>query len=151
MLEPVAQQRAIGEARQGILERLTPELLFEVALLGDVAVIDGNAANRRIADEVLAERRDPPPGPVGMEIPALGRCLGPIGLQHLLESCLHGWKVVGMDTGEGIGPHTIDRPESERALDRRALVQDFAAGRHDRKHIGRVLHEGAKPALYAEL
>ena len=49
LVEPVAEERAVGEAGQPVVERLVGELLLEPDALGDVARVEHDAADVPVA------------------------------------------------------------------------------------------------------
>src|SRR5205085_10420306 len=57
-LHPIAEQVAIGEQRQGIMERELPQLLLERLALADVAEIERQPLDRRILHEIAADALD---------------------------------------------------------------------------------------------
>ena len=58
VLHPIAEQVAIGEQRQGIVERELPQLLLERLALADVAEIERQPLDRRILREIAADALD---------------------------------------------------------------------------------------------
>ena len=52
LVEPVAEQRAVGEVGEAVVERLPRELLLEPNPLGDVAGVEHDAAHVAVAAEV---------------------------------------------------------------------------------------------------
>ena len=49
LVEPVAEERAVGETGQAVVERLAGQLLLEPDALGDVARVEHDAADLAVA------------------------------------------------------------------------------------------------------
>src|SRR5207245_4215535 len=58
VLHAIAEQIAVGEQRQGIVERQLPQLLLERLALADVAEIERETLDRRILHEIAADALD---------------------------------------------------------------------------------------------
>ena len=72
VLQPIAEQRPVRQARERILERLSSQLLLHGALVGDVAVRHRDAPNRRIVREILPKCHDSAPSSVRVADANLG-------------------------------------------------------------------------------
>ena len=58
VLDAVAEQRAVGEPGDGVVERLVGELLLELLALADVAHVEHDAGHVRVVHQVRAQRLD---------------------------------------------------------------------------------------------
>ena len=151
MLQPIAEQRPVGEARQWVFERLPSQLLLHGALLGDVAVGHRHATDRRIVREVLAEGHDAAPSAVRVANPDLGVHLRPWGRGELLHVRPGQGRVLRVNEGGCLGAETLFDGISQHPLDGRAFVDDLPLLVQDREDVARVLHERPEPSLRARL
>ena len=94
LVEPVAEQRAVGEAGQPVVEGLRRQLLLEPDALGDVARVEDDAADAAVVAEVGDVRLEVAPsrrsGCVTRNTISLGG--SPFGVR-----CLAARSVVGVD------------------------------------------------------
>ena len=138
LVEPVAEEGAIGEARQIVVEGLVGELLFEPVALGDVACVQNDAADVAVGPQVAD---------VGFELAPLAElvlepehdlvCLA-VGA-GLLE-CL---PVFGVHEADEPGAEHLRLGPSQHLRDRAADVA--AAGLPEgRDEVGRGHHEAAE-------
>ena len=144
VLEPVAEELAVREAGQRVVERLVGELLLQRVLLGDVAQCEHPAAHGRIVDEV-GQR------PVGHQ-------LAPVGVAQpepdLVDAALARVDQPGHDH-DVVAPHEGVDPAAEQAL--RSLAQDpTRGGAHegrgpvpleDHDQVGTALDQCRQPPL----
>ncbi len=145
--DPVAEERAVGEPGQRVVEGLVQELLLEALAFADVADVEHDAANGRVLDQVGGD--------------GLGLERGPVGLA---EPPLDGGREAGREAGvakEGHGALPVLRHqervhgEAEEALRivaqhpgrRGAHEPDRPVGLDHENHVRRVLHEGAETGL----
>src|SRR6478752_1986002 len=73
VLQPVPEQRPVGELRQRIVEGAMRELALEFLPLGDVPGVDHEAADGRVVAEVGHDRLDVPRASVGVADTSLDR------------------------------------------------------------------------------
>ncbi len=52
MIDSILEEGAVGERRQGVVERLVDQLILEGLLLADVARVENEAADARVLEEV---------------------------------------------------------------------------------------------------
>jgi hypothetical protein len=71
VLDPVVEQRAVGEARQGVVERAMAQLLLERLAVVDVARGQHDAAHARVVEQVRRDRGDVAIRAVGVAHPPL--------------------------------------------------------------------------------
>ena len=149
VLHPIREQRAVGKARERVVEGAVGELILELLAVAHVAGGEQHAADVRIVSEVLVDRLDVAPRAVGMaHPPAHGR--GHVTCLECLEEegdrRLH---VVRMDDVEDRLALETARVIAEDALNRGALVEDPALEVDDGDDVGGVLHERPKALLAA--
>ena len=73
--EAVEEERAVRQTGQHVVERLVAELLLEGLSLGDVAIVDDDAADGRVVEQVLGDRLERSPRAVGVAGAELDRDL----------------------------------------------------------------------------
>jgi hypothetical protein len=147
--QAVAEERAVGQPGQDIVERLMTELLLERLALGDVTVVDHHAADRRVVEQVLGDRLERPPRAVRVQDAELERRLGAAGRSDIGESSLDRGAIIGMGLGRQRLTETVVGPPAEDALDGRALVADQAVLAEHEHAVRCVAHERAEPFLAA--
>ncbi len=145
--QTVGEQRAVGEAGQGIVKRLVGEPLFQELSLVGVAKGEHEAGQIGIVQEV-GDRHLHEQGAAGLSFEAqLGR---PRDAAHGLGS-LHQIRetrqVVGLD--QRLEPRTreVARQVPENALHRRRLVADHPGGVDEQDHVRGVLDQGGEARL----
>ena len=139
--ESIGEQRPVGQAGQRVVEGPVLQLAFQRQAIRDVAVVDDDAANRGVLEEVLGDDLDRPPRADGMASPELARELGARQGRHVGHQLPNGFDVVGVDEPECLVVKTVGNPVAKDAFDGRALVGDRPVGPHDHDHVGRVLDE----------
>ncbi len=149
VVEPVGEQGAIGQTRERVVEGLVPEFVLERLAGGDVAVVDDQAGDRRVVEEVLADRLDRPPRAVRVTDAELPGGLRAGRHDDVAEQLLGPFPVVGVDELEGGPALALLGPEPEHPLDRGALVFDRGIGAQDHVDVGRVLDERTEALLAA--
>ena len=100
MVDAVAEEGAVGEAGQRVVEGLVQQLLLEALPLGDVAGVQHDAAHDRIAEQVGGDD-------LGMEWRDPSGCwkrhsvgaLTPREVGRLAEEGLGAGAIVGIDAG----------------------------------------------------
>ena len=97
MRHAVGEQRAVGEAGERVVEGLARELRLEHLALGDVAVVDDDAADRGVVEQVASDRLHRPPRAVGVLDPELEAALGALARGEVGERLLHRRAVVVVD------------------------------------------------------
>ena len=151
VLDAVGEQRAVGEARDRVVEGLVGELVLERLALADVAAVQDDAADVLVLEQVRVLDLELEPGAVAVP----ERALDHVGLGAAAD--------VGLaDAGDDLRePRPVGRREqpgelaaldlvgavAEHALDRRALVGDDAVGVEDGDEVARVGDERAEPRL----
>jgi len=123
------------------VESLAPELLLEALAGRDVAVVDDDAVDGRVIEQVLQNCFDRPPRSVGVPSAEFARHLGARRPHDVGEETFAEVAIVGMDDLEGGLAQALIDLDSEDALSRRAFVGDRAVGAHDHVDIDRILHE----------
>src|SRR5918997_4443903 len=71
VLEAVHKQRPVGQIGQGVVERLVPELLFELFALGDITGTDHYSPDVRVVKELADRVFEIAPGAVFVRGPEL--------------------------------------------------------------------------------
>ena len=71
VLDAVGEQRAVGEARDRVVERLVRELVLERLALADVAAVEDDAADVLVLQQVRVLNLELEPGAVAMPERAL--------------------------------------------------------------------------------
>ena len=135
MVDAIAEEGAIGEAGQRIVEGLVSQLLLERLALGDVAVVDHDAADGRIALHVAGGRLEHAPRTVRVPGAQLnGPLSGGYG-QDFRERGVHEGQVVRMKQLEDRLAESVFCLVPEDALDRRALIRDVPFCADDQEHV----------------
>ena len=150
VLRTVAQQRAVRESRQRVVERLMGELGLERGPLAHVARVEHDAPHRLVVQQAHTNALDRAPCAIAVPHPPLERhqCARPRHgtLQEDLD-CRH---VIGMRQLRQRDAFELRRLVAEQTRDRRALVDHAMRGIHDRHEIGRVLHQRPEPRVLAD-
>ena len=144
MVNAVAEQGAVGQPGQGVVERLVGELLLQRGALGHVTDVQHQPTDPRVVGEVGADALGVAPGPVGVLQPALEAGGRPRRLDQLGEGGHDVVPVVGVrELTEG-GPDQVGGWSAEQPLARGALVADRAVGREHRDQVGGVVDQGTE-------
>ena len=151
MLHAVCEERAVGEARDGVVEGLMGELILERLALADVAAVEDDAANVLVLQEVGVLDFELEPGPVAVPERALDHVsLGAAARVRVA----HAGDDLGQPRPIGLGeqPREVSAldlvgPVAEHALDRGTLVGDRPVGVEHGDEVARMRHERAEPRL----
>ena len=146
---PVAEERAVGEAGERIVERLVGELLLQPLPLAHVAGVEHDAAgpsgraagwwpgSRRGASEPSGWRKRHSTGPVT-----------PGRLRRVARRSVAARSRSSGCSRSAIGrPHHLGRVVAEHPVGRRAHEPDGAVGAGHDDDVGGVLHQRAEPGL----
>ena len=93
LVEPVAEQRAVGEPGEAVVERLPGQLLLEPHALGDVAGVEDDAADLPVVAQVGDVRLEV--APLAEPVPHAGRAPAPGA--PCVDRRVDGGEVVGLD------------------------------------------------------
>ena len=148
--EPVEEERSVRQPGQDVVERLVAELLLERLPLGDVAVVDDDAADGRVVEQVLGDRLEASAtshrrgGPGTRPSPPSRWSAATSASSRSTVARSSGWTsaVAGR-------PMPVLGATTQDALDRRALVADRAVLAEDDDAVRRVLDERPEPLLAA--
>jgi hypothetical protein len=147
VLDPLGEQRPVGQAGQAVVERLVDQLGFELLAVGDVAGVQHQAAHVGVLEQVGGHRLGVQPGPVAVaDPPGLGRC-HPRPQGRVGHEAGRPLAVVGVDQGEGVAVDQLARVVAKHPADRLAVVADGPVGVDDADHVRGVLDQGAEPLL----
>ena len=138
-------RRVVQETHQELLG-LAQGLLGLLAL-GNVAVVDDDAAHARLVEQVGAGYLQVPPRTVAMAPPYLGRECASRRFQELGEHSPCHRDVVGVHQGEGAGADPLLGSVTQHPFDRRGHVGDGAVGVDHGDDVRRVADERAEPLL----
>ena len=132
-----------------VVERLVAKLLLERLALGDVAVVDDDAADGRVVEQVLGDRLERSPGAVGVAGPELDRHLGAARGRDVGQRRGQRWR--DRLGGRPRSPAGRSRSSGRRqdALDGRALVADQTVLAQDEDAVRGVLDERPEALLAA--
>src|SRR5688500_777156 len=120
--QAVAEQGAIGQARELVVECLMRELMLQRLALGDVAGVDDDAIDGGVVEEVLGDGLEGPPGSVGVTGPELEDRLAADGCGYVGDSTSDRLPIRRMD-GRRQGPiDRVVRLVPEDSGDRRAGI-----------------------------
>src|SRR5215210_2882192 len=142
-----------GYAIRGVLHQGAEALLASAQRLlgllafGDVPDVGHHPKYVRVAEPVAADGLHVPPGAVSGPDPVFYGRLDAGLLQGLGQRLRHAFDVLGVDLVESEGPNEIFRLVAKHPLHRRADVAHGTLGLKDHHDVGRVLYQGAKPAL----
>ena len=145
--DAVGEQRAVGEPRERVVERLARQLRLEHLALGDVAVVDDDAADRRVVEQVAPDRLHRPPRAVRVVDPELEPALGAVPRREIGQRLLHGRAVLVVDERREWEALPVAGLDAEDPLHGHALVAHAAVGVEDRLGVGRVLQQRAEARL----
>ncbi len=109
VLDPVIEERAVGQACERVVERAVAQLLLESLASFDVPRGDDDAAHLRIVDEVGGDGLEVAVGAVGVAHPPLG-LLGLAGgfVGHRAQEGGHRRRVVRVDpVGQALSPASV--------------------------------------------
>ena len=123
------------------------QLLLQLALVGDVAVVDDDDPLAVLAAPA-PDRLDPAPGAIAVAQPELGRA-GLLAREDRGERLLDVLEVVLVQQRKARPADELLGRPAEHALDRRALVEARAVGGEDRDHVGGVLDQRPEQLLAA--
>src|SRR5207237_6415953 len=116
VLHPIAEQVAIGEQRQGIVERELPQLLLERLALADIAEIERQPLDRRILHEIAADALDHAALVLALNA-QLDRPHGARGYRgDFVEELAQSLAVLHAHEPGKVPAGALRRPEAERAL-----------------------------------
>ena len=148
VLDAVAEERAVREPGDRVVEGLVRQLLLERLALRDVPGVQDDPLHVGIVHQVRAEGLDVEPEVVSVPHPRLdqrGRdpSLAARGGQELEHRRL----VVGVDQTRELRPLELRGVIAEHTLHRRAHVADGRIGVDHHHDVGRVLDERPEPRL----
>ena len=143
----VAEQGAVGEAGERVVEGLVGELLLQALPLADVAGVEHDAAHGRVTREVGRQDLGAEPRAVGLAEPPLDRSGDARRPRGDLEQRGGALPVVGMEQGRDRPAHHLGRVVAEHPVGRRAHEPHAAVGPGHDDHVRRVLHQRAEPRL----
>ena len=144
--DAVAEERAVREPGDRVVEGLVGELLLERLALADVARVQDDAADVLVVDQVGVPDLELELGAVAVHERALERVavvLEPRRLEDVRDAAAVG----GCDEGQERRAVELVGAVAEQPLDRRAEVADLAAGVEHGDEVVRVRDEGLEPGL----
>ena len=147
VLDAVGEERAVGELRHRVVERLMRELLLEGLTFTDVAAVEHDATDMLVMQKVGVLDLEPQSRTVPVTDGTLDRVS--LGVARAVNrDQLRKQRPVGL-TEQPVEPRSFDLvdPVSEQALDRRALVGDEAVGVQHGDEVAGVRNERAEPRL----
>ena len=139
--DAVGEQRAVREAGERVVEGLARQLGLEHLALGDVAVVDDDAADGGVVEQVAADRLHRPPRAVGVLDAALEATLGALARGEVRERLLHRAAIVVVDQRGELPALPVGRGVAEDPFQGDALEAD--RGRRRRGSPGRPTSSGA--------
>ena len=147
--DAVGEQGAVREAGERVVEGLARQLGLEHLALGDVAVVDDDAADGGVVEQVAADRLHRPPRAVGVLDAALEATLGALARGEVRERLLHRAAIVVVDQRGELPALPVGRGVAEDPFQGDALEADPAVGVEDGLGVRRVLEQGPEPGLAA--
>src|SRR3989475_4213309 len=138
LIEPVAEDTPVGEARETVVERLTHQLLLEAHALGDVPRVEHDATNPPVLPQIGDVRFDVPP--LAEPVPQPEHELVRLRVQR---RGAHGALVVGVDEIEEGGPEQALLTPSEHLRHGVARIPALART-EDEDEVGRACHQAAE-------
>lgn len=144
MVDPVVEQRSVGQPRQRIVEGLMGQFVLQQGPIGDVPGVQDEALDHGIGDGVGDDALDVAPRAVSVTQPALDR-VGPTrlsgepgdqGPQTNRALCVREVRVAGAER--------LLQPHAQEAGHRRTLEHDPALSINHGDEIGRVVDQRAE-------
>ena len=155
VLDAVEEQRPVGQAGEGVVERLVAQLVFERPPSRDVADREHDAVHVGVVEEVH-------PDDLGVDHRVVGSQQAGVDGAHHLGRAVHELLEEAGEVGHGVGVEDplevgaveVDREVAEDAHDRGRLVPDAAVATDDEHGVAAVpdeLLEARLAALLVEL
>jgi hypothetical protein len=129
------------------VEGLALQFVFERFAPGHITVVDDDAADRRVVEEVLPDRLDDEPRAVEMPNADFRTNLRAGDTREVAEHLLSPLPIVGMDVIERAATDAALGRVAEDPLNRGTLIRDPAAGVRNHLDVDRVPDERAEPFL----
>src|SRR4051794_4525805 len=147
LTQAVEEQGPIGEARQGVVERLMKHGLLGGLALRDVADVEHDPLHRRVVQKVADDALPPAPRAIGVTDPVFDgrRRLG--GCHARLPGGDDEVEVLGMHELPACAPEQIFGLVAEDALHRRAGVSDRGVAVEENGDVRGVLDKTPEPLL----
>jgi hypothetical protein len=141
LLDPLGEQRAVGQAGQPVVERLVDELVLELLALGHVPGVEDQAADVGVVEQVGGDRLGVQPGAVAVPHPpgdgrGHARAHGRLG-----DEPGDAVAVVGMHQRPVLAVQQPLGVVAEDAPDRLAVPARGPVGVQDGDDVGGVLHQ----------
>ena len=151
VVEPVGEQRAVGQAGQRVVEGVVLQLGLELLLRGDVAGGDDDGADVGVAEQVGVDALHVPPAAVAVPQPQVRGRAGPSPGDGLGTGGEQGQPVLGMgEVGELRADQLVLRVAEEPG-DRRRLIADREVGVDQGDQVGGVVHQRLEARLALRL
>ncbi len=100
VIHAIAEQRAVGEAGERVVEGLVQQLLLEALPLGDVPGVEHDAVHDRVAEKVGGDHLGMQRRTLGLQEAQLGGCTDAAGGRRFAEEGLGARAIVGIDERE---------------------------------------------------
>ncbi len=150
VLDAVAEQRAVRQAGERVVERLVLEFGLERLALADIADVEHDPLDRLLAEQVRREHLHLAPALARVPTPELGGDGLPRGCRGgCCEHRVDARCVVAVDEFRHRPPDHLLGCVAERRLDRRARELERPVGIHDADHVRGVADQGTEPRLGA--
>ena len=149
VLQAVHEERAVGEAGEGVVEGLVGELLLRLLALGGVAGVEDDAADVAVVEEVGGDGLDVAPVAMLVEQAELDATVGAGRGGELPEELAQAGGVLGVDERVEVGVEELGGGVAPQALDGGAGVLDGVALAEDGDRLGGVEDERAEALLVA--
>ena len=150
VLEPIHEERAVGQPGQGVVEGLVGELLLELLALGRVARVEDDAADARVGEQVVRDRLEVAPAAIAVAQPELDSPVRAPRLGERLEEGVQPRRVLRVNDVVEVAALQLVGGVAPEALHGGAGVLDPMLAVEDGDRLGRVQHERAEALLVAD-
>ncbi len=149
VLEPVGEQRAVGQAGEGVVEGVVLELRLQLLLGGDVAGGDDDGPHVGIGQQVGVDALHVAVAAVPVPQPQVGGRAGLVAGDGLGPGGDQGQPVLGVGEVGQLRADQLVLRVAEQPGDRRRLIRDREVGVDQGDQVRRVVHQRLEARLAA--